>query len=121
VVAAQPGLAVKPFTLFVNKATVTSDEHAALTWGPAQAGVAGGVLDAVADGTIPVLLAEELVLIAAVWLSPKARDADLVYAYNREATAAALRAGAKGLPMMGELLAVRDQPFNAYWVAPSLR
>ena len=50
VVAAQPGLAVKPMTLFVNKATIASDDHAALTWGPAQAGVASGVLDAVADG-----------------------------------------------------------------------
>jgi 5,6,7,8-tetrahydromethanopterin hydro-lyase len=121
VVAAQPGLAVKPFTLFVNKATVTTDEHASLTWGPAQAGVAGGVLDAVADGTIPAHLAEELVLIAAVWLSPTAHDADLVYTYNREATAASLRSGANGLPSMDELLAVRDEPFNAYWLPPSQR
>src|SRR5262249_47272338 len=53
VVAAQPGLAVKPLTLFVNKATIASSDHAALTWGPAQAGVASGVLDAVAEGTVP--------------------------------------------------------------------
>jgi 5,6,7,8-tetrahydromethanopterin hydro-lyase len=121
VVAVQPGLAVKPFTLFVNKATVESDEHASLTWGPAQAGVAAGVLDAVADGTVPVHLAEELVLIAAVWLSAKAHDADAVYAFNRDATAASLRAGAAARPAMGDLLAVREQPFNAYWFAPSLR
>src|SRR5271167_2207755 len=58
VVAAQPGIAVKPMTLFVNKATIDSDEHAALTWGAAQAGVASGVLDAVADGTITSGLVE---------------------------------------------------------------
>ena len=52
VVAAQPGLAVKPMTLFVNKSTIASDAHAQLTWGPAQAGVASGVLDAIADGTV---------------------------------------------------------------------
>ena len=36
----QPGLPVKPFTLFVNKATIAGDDHARMTWGPAQAGVA---------------------------------------------------------------------------------
>jgi 5,6,7,8-tetrahydromethanopterin hydro-lyase len=44
----RPGLPAKPFTLFVNKAEVRDDAHARLTWGPAQAGVAGGVVDAVA-------------------------------------------------------------------------
>ena len=59
VVAAQPGIAVKPMTLFVNKATIASEDHAALTWGPAQAGVASGVLDAVADGTISAASADD--------------------------------------------------------------
>jgi len=121
VVAAQPGLAVKPMTLFVNKATVADDEHAALTWGPAQAGVASGVLDAVADGTVPADLADDLVLVVAVWLSPAARDADAVYAANRAATHQALRNGSLRRPTVGEVLAVREDPFNAYWVAPSHR
>ncbi len=42
-----PGLPVKPMTLFVNKAPIAGDEHGTLTWGAAQAGVAGGVADAV--------------------------------------------------------------------------
>jgi 5,6,7,8-tetrahydromethanopterin hydro-lyase len=41
----RPGLPAKPLTLFVNKAAIASDSHARLTWGAAQAGVAGGVLD----------------------------------------------------------------------------
>ena len=75
VVAVQPSIAVKPMTLFVNKATITSEAHAQLTWGAAQAGVASGVLDAVADGTVPV----------------------------------------------GDVLAVRNEPFNAYWLPAALR
>ena len=43
VVVLHPGLPVKPFTLLVNKARIESDTHARMTWGPAQAGVAGGV------------------------------------------------------------------------------
>jgi 5,6,7,8-tetrahydromethanopterin hydro-lyase len=121
VVATQPGVAAKPMTLFVNKATIDSDAHAALTWGPAQAGVASGVLDAVADGTIAAALCDELVLVVAVWLSRDASDADAVYGFNREATHASLRAGALGLPTVGEALAVRDEPFNAYWLPPSMR
>ena len=121
VVAAQPGIAVKPMTLFVNKATIASDEHAALTWGPAQAGVASGVLDAVADGTVTAASVDELVLIVAVWLAAAAHEADAVYAFNREATRASLRAGALGHPTVGEALAVRDDPFNAYWLPPSMR
>src|SRR5580700_4869725 len=48
----RPSLPVKPLTLFVNKAPVLDDAHANLTWGAAQAGVAGGVADAVAEGII---------------------------------------------------------------------
>jgi 5,6,7,8-tetrahydromethanopterin hydro-lyase len=121
VVAAQPGLAVKPMTLFVNKATIRSEPHAALTWGPAQAGVASGVLDAVADATIPRDAVDELVLVVAVWLDPSAADADAVYGFNRAATHASLVAGATGAPSVDEVLAVRDTPFNGYWLAPSLR
>jgi 5,6,7,8-tetrahydromethanopterin hydro-lyase len=40
-----PGVPAKPMTLFVSKAPVVDDQHAALTWGAAQAGVAGGVAD----------------------------------------------------------------------------
>src|SRR6202034_3534410 len=42
----RPGIAVKPMTLLISKATITNDEHGILVWGAAQAGVAGGVADA---------------------------------------------------------------------------
>ena len=111
----RPGLPTRPLTLFVNKATVADDAHATLTWGAAQAGVAAGVADAVHAGTVSAELAQEWVLIAAVWVNPAAADAEAVYANNREATARALAAGAAGLPTTDEVLAARGAPENPFF------
>jgi 5,6,7,8-tetrahydromethanopterin hydro-lyase len=111
----QPGIPVKPLTLFVNKAPVAGDEHATLTWGAAQAGVASGVADAVADETINAADADDLLLIAAVWVNPEAKDADLVYANNRAAAKAALQAGVAGAPTVDQVLEARDRPGNPYF------
>ena len=89
-----PGVPAKPMTLFVNKATLEGGAHSTMTWGPAQAGVASGVLWAVADGIVPADLVDDLVLIAAVWVNPAAADEALVYDNNRTATRDALAAGA---------------------------
>jgi 5,6,7,8-tetrahydromethanopterin hydro-lyase len=113
----RPGLPAKPMTLFVNKAAVESDTHADLTWGAAQAGVAAGVMDAVAEGVIPQADVDDLVLIAAVWVNPKAANADAVYANNREATRTALRAGAARTPSLDEALAARHAPANPFYKA----
>ena len=113
-----PGLAVKPLTLFVNKATITGEAHGVLTWGAAQAGVAGGVADAVSEGIISEADADRLVLIAAVWVNPAASDAGLVYANNRAATREALRAGATGRPALADVLSARAHPANPFFTAP---
>jgi 5,6,7,8-tetrahydromethanopterin hydro-lyase len=111
----QPGLPVKPLTLFVNKAPIVDDAHADLTWGAAQAGVAGGVADAVADGVIAAETVEDLLLIAAVWINPAAREAALVYRNNRAATRAALEAAQAGTPTVAEMLAARHAPANPFF------
>lgn len=113
-----PGLPVKPMTLFVNKAAIAGDEHGTLTWGAAQAGVAGGVADAVSEGIISEADADQSLIIAAVWVNPAARDADLVYANNRTATREALRAGVEGMPRVAEVLVASDRPFNPFYSAP---
>jgi len=115
VAVVRPGLPAKPLTLFVNKAAIASERHAQLTWGAAQAGVAGGVADAVADGVISAEDAEDLVLIAAVWVNPAARDAQLVYANNRTATRKALENGASGTPKVADILAARHAPANPFF------
>ncbi|MBM4383699.1 MAG: formaldehyde-activating enzyme [Deltaproteobacteria bacterium] len=114
-VVLKPGLPVKPFTLFVSKATVTEALHGKLTWGAAQAGVAQGVAESVAAGVIPRALVDALVLIAAVWVSPEARDEEAVYRNNLAATCAALAAGAKREPRTEDVLAARGAPENPYF------
>jgi 5,6,7,8-tetrahydromethanopterin hydro-lyase len=115
VVVLRPGLPVKPPTLFVNKATIAGDDHATLTWGAAQAGVAGGVADAVAEGAIAAEALDELVLIAAVWVAPAARDAEAVYRNNRAATRSALAAGHDRAPALTAVLEARTQPQNPFF------
>ena len=104
-VVTQPGVAVKPLTLFVNKATIASEQHGELTWGAAQAGVAAGVVAAVRDGDVDPTLADDLLLIVAVWVDPRAHDAGMVFANNRDAVAAALRAGRLREPTVATVLA----------------
>lgn len=115
VVVLRPNMPVKPLTLFVNKADVRGDRHAALTWGAAQAGVAQGVLDAVADGVIPAGEVEDLVLIAAAWVDWAADDEEAIYAGNVQATRDALAAGAEGRPAIEDLLALRAEPENPFF------
>ncbi len=110
-----PGVAVRPFTLFVNKASIEGERHAGLTWGAAHAGVASGVMDAVAEGTIAEADASSLLLVAAVWVNPEAGDGQAVFINNREATLTALRSGRRGLPELAAALQARHSPTNAYY------
>jgi 5,6,7,8-tetrahydromethanopterin hydro-lyase len=117
VVAFQPGLAVKPATLFVNKAGIDGERHGTLTWGPAQAGVARGVVEAVRAGIVSAGDVDDLLLIAAVWVDPNADDEDAVYENNAEATQAALEAGARGLPRLEDVLAA-GEPWSFFFRSP---
>jgi 5,6,7,8-tetrahydromethanopterin hydro-lyase len=115
VTVVRPNYPVKPLTLFVNKADLRGDRHAALTWGAAQAGVARGVLDAVAGGVLPADEVDDLLLIAAVWVDWAAADEEAVFAANAEATLAALAASAEGRPAIVELLPLRAEPQNPFF------
>jgi 5,6,7,8-tetrahydromethanopterin hydro-lyase len=114
VVVLRPGLAVRPFTLFVNKADVRGEPHARLTWGPAQAGVAGGVVDAVRSGAVAASIVPELLLIVAAWVDWEASDADAVYANNRAATAESLASGRAGRPTVADVLG-GGEPWNPFY------
>jgi 5,6,7,8-tetrahydromethanopterin hydro-lyase len=111
VVVLQPGLPVKPFTLFVNKARIESDAHAEMTWGAAQAGVAAGVARALAESAVRL----DHVVIAAVWVNPQADDADAVFANNRDATYNALLAGSRDEPTERGVLAAADDVWNPFF------
>ena len=59
--------------------------------------------------------AAALLLIAAVWVNPRAADERLVFENNKAATLGALRSGREGRPSVAEALAARDVPHNAYY------
>src|SRR5512144_2247458 len=117
----RPGLPAKPLTLFVNKAAIAGELHGRLTWGAAQAGVATGVADAALARGLGADAADALVLIAAVWVDPGARDEEAVYRNNRAATLRALEAGRLRLPRLDEALAARESPENPFFRAPKAR
>lgn len=114
VAVARPGVPVRPFTLFVNKATVEGERHGTLTWGAAQAGIAAGTGAAIKDRLLPRDLDSHLV-IAAVWVDPAASDEEAVFANNSAATLAAFRMIASGGPSAKEALAAMLDPANPYF------
>ena len=121
VTVVRPNLPVKPFTLFVNKATtdpVAGERHARLTWGAAQAGVAAGVVAAARSGVVSERDADDLLLIAAVWVAPEADDEEAVFANNEAATLAALTAGRDATPSVADVLAA-GAPENPFFRAGS--
>jgi 5,6,7,8-tetrahydromethanopterin hydro-lyase len=113
-----PGVAVKPLTLFVTKAAIAGENHGNLTWGAAQAGVAGGVADAVAKGVVDPAQVDDVVLIAAVWVNPAAANADAVYENNRRATFEALGNGRDRLPDGDSVAQHAQRPTNPFYTAP---
>lgn len=103
-VVLKPNLPVKPFTLFIAKAVLRDAHHETFTWGPAQAGVAVGMTKALLDDVLPAKAEGDWLAIAAVWVDPKADDADLVYENNRHALfLAAERAMMSRWPTRAEL------------------
>jgi 5,6,7,8-tetrahydromethanopterin hydro-lyase len=101
----QPNWPVKPFTLFVNKADLRSEQHSRLTWGPAQAGIAEGILTAVQRGLIAVADVDDYLIIASVWVDWAADNEDKVYQNNRAAALSALERAFAGNPGITDLLA----------------
>jgi 5,6,7,8-tetrahydromethanopterin hydro-lyase len=114
-VTLRPGLPVQPMTLFVNKAEVRGERHESLTWGAAQAGVAGGLARAVREGLIPADETGGLLVIAAVWVNWTADDEDAVFANNLAATYEAVQAAVARRPSADEVNAEAAHPWNAYY------
>jgi 5,6,7,8-tetrahydromethanopterin hydro-lyase len=115
--ALEAGVVARPTTVVVNKATIEDERLGRLTWGAAQVGIAQGVLDAVADGTLPAADVPELLLLVAVWVDPAASNERAVRTANREATRAAL-ADAISPPSVQDVAALaerREEAHNAYF------
>ncbi|MDD2472574.1 MAG: formaldehyde-activating enzyme, partial [Methanoculleus sp.] len=103
-----PNLPARPPTLMVNKVTIKGANQALLMFGPAQAAVAKAVVDSVAEGIIPETEADNLLIIASVFIEWDAADKKKIHDWNYEATKIAIRRAITGEPKMSEVLAKKD-------------
>ncbi len=103
-----PNFMVRPATLMVNKVTIKDEEHANLMFGPAQAAVARAVLDSVQDDVISVKVADEILIIASIYLHGNAKNKGRIYTNNYEAMKLAIRNAMEETPTIAELIAKKD-------------
>jgi formaldehyde-activating enzyme len=103
----EPNLAVKPPTLIIPTVTIKNLRQSQMIFGPAQAGVAKGVADSVADGIIPKDALDQLIIIANVFVHPSAVDRHRIFINNWKAMRQAIRRAMEGRPTAEEL--VRDK------------
>ncbi|KAF5085616.1 5,6,7,8-tetrahydromethanopterin hydro-lyase [anaerobic digester metagenome] len=103
-----PNIPAKPSTLMVNKVTIKNAGQALLIFGPAQAAVAKAVVDSVAEGVIPEAEADNLLIIASVFIEWDAAEKKKIYDWNYEATKLAIRRAVKSEPAVAEVLAQKD-------------
>jgi 4-hydroxy-tetrahydrodipicolinate synthase len=114
----EPNLAVKPVTLIVPTVTITSMRQASMVYGPAQTAVAKAVIDSVADGTVPKEAAEDLIIIANVFVHPTAVDRQRVYINNYKAMRHAIRKTVEGRPTIDELIENKDRSKHPFKYTP---
>jgi 5,6,7,8-tetrahydromethanopterin hydro-lyase len=114
-VVLQPGVPVKPMTAFINKADLRGEQHEAMTWGPAQAGVAKGVQECLLEGILPAESENEWCVIAAVWVNWSADEADTVFANNYSAAKAAVTAAMRQEPSLAAVRAAAVDVRNPFY------
>ncbi|TFG22128.1 MAG: bifunctional 5,6,7,8-tetrahydromethanopterin hydro-lyase/3-hexulose-6-phosphate synthase [Promethearchaeota archaeon] len=107
--AIRPNLLAKPITLIVPKVTVSKMEEANKIFGPAQAAVAKGVVDAVEEGLIPMNKLDEWVIIASVFIHPGATDYRKIFQYNYGATKLAIQRALKAYPPIEKIFYDKDR------------
>jgi 5,6,7,8-tetrahydromethanopterin hydro-lyase len=110
-----PNLVCKPATVLVTKVTIKGMTQAAQMFGPAQKAVAKAVADSVAAGVISKGDAENLVIVAGVFIHPAAKDDQKIYQFNYEATKLSIQRAMKGEPKIDEVLSKKDTVKHPIW------
>jgi bifunctional enzyme Fae/Hps len=105
----RPNLPPKPHTLIVPKVTVKNMEDTGKIFGPAQAAVAKAIADAAEEGVIPASKLDEWVIVASVFIHPKATDYRKIYQYNYGATKMALQRALKKYPTLEKVNFDKDR------------
>ena len=108
---------VRPATLMVPKVTIKSSAYVELLGGPVQSAIADAVLDCVIEGIIPEEQANDLCIIAMIWIAPEcANNPELdrkdLYRTNYEAMKLAITRALSDSPSIDELIANRHKVFH---------
>ncbi|MGZ7043130.1 MAG: bifunctional 5,6,7,8-tetrahydromethanopterin hydro-lyase/3-hexulose-6-phosphate synthase [Methanobacterium sp.] len=109
----RPNLLTKPATLIIPKVTVSCLEDANKIFGPAQTAVGRAVADAVEEGLIPADKAEDIVILASIFIHPEAEDYRKIYQYNYGATKLAIRRAMNEYPSAKKVLTEKDRGTHA--------
>ncbi len=108
----RPNLITKPPAVIIPKVTIKDMEQAELIFGPAQAAVAKAIADAVEEGIIPKDKAEDYVVIASIFIHPKAKNKHKIYYYNYGATKLALKRAMQSFPDVDTVLYEKDRSYH---------
>jgi 5,6,7,8-tetrahydromethanopterin hydro-lyase len=105
---------VRPATLIVPKVTMKSSAYINLFGGPVQSAIADAVLDSVIEGVIPADQANDLCIIAMIWIAPECAtnpelDRKDLYRTNHEAMKLAVSRAMSNSPGIKELIANRHK------------
>ena len=110
-----PNLPCKPNTLLFNKVTIKGAKQAVQMFGPAQAAVGRAVADSVQAGVIPADEADNLYVLAGVFIHWDAADDTKIFDYNYRATKEAIERAVAGTPTAAEVTAKKGSvkhPFS---------
>ncbi len=108
---------VRPATLMVPKVTIKSSAYVELLGGPVQSAIADAVLDSVIAGVIPAEQANDLCIIAMIWIAPECAanpelDRKDLYRTNYTAMKLAISRALSNSPGIDELIANRHKIFH---------
>ena len=109
----RPNLPTKPSTLIVPKVTLKKGVDTAKIFGPAQSAVAKAVADAVEEGIVPKEIANDIVIVASVYVAPDAEDFSKIYRFNYGATKLALKRALDGFPGIDKVLEEANKSTHA--------
>lgn len=109
----RPNLPTKPSTLIVPKVTLKKGADTSKIFGPAQSAVAKAVADAVEEEIIPKDIANDIVIVASVFIAPDAEDFSKIYRFNYGATKLAIKRALEGFPTVEKVLEESNKSTHA--------
>ncbi len=114
----EPNVVVKPVTLMVPTVTIKNMRQASMVYGPAQSAIAKAVADSLDDGTIPMDVVDDLIIIANVFVHPSAINRQRVYINNYKAMRHSIRRTIEGRPTADEVIENKDRSKHPFKYTP---